>query len=296
MSRVVSAASAVLKYESVVVPPKPEGIGEDALAPHLLQISTIAPEHCDLQVPLPTWPSTSQCANSKEDGVPLSPEQEEQILNAFRLFDTNDSGFLDVHEMHSALFALGYLSDYRDDLSASAKLMNDLLKPGNDSRGVSKERFRDIMRGSLIEKGGMEEICMTYDAIVDMTLSHNFPGLSRNNLVPENYSASSVHQPAADNSAPSTETEPAVPVASTATTNSKAKNIRRGVFPMSPSVRRTDSTVGITFEKLRRTCQRFDVRLTDEELRRVIRETDRNRNGYVDKPEYIHVLKNSCWF
>ncbi len=88
-----------------------------------------------------------------------------------------------------------------------------------------------------------------------------------------------------------------MPAAPVAANNSKAKNIRRGVFPTSQNASGGgDRTDGITFEKLRRACQRFDVRLTDEELRRVIRETDRNRNGYVDKPEYINVLKNSCWF
>jgi Ca2+-binding EF-hand superfamily protein len=275
----------------MVAQPKPEEIREAAgvTAQHLHQTDIIAPDECDLLEPLPR---SQSCAE-----MPLTQEQEVQIVNAFRLFDTNDSGFLDVQEMHSALFALGYLSDYRDDLSASIKLVKDLLTPGDDSNGVSRERFRDIMRGSLIEKGGMEEICMTFDAIINMTSSLTFPGLSSSTVVVESHFDGPSTELGEEASAAQGS---ATPDAHAGTINSKAKNIRRGVFPMLTSVtgssKAVDSTVGITFEKLRRACHRFDVRLTDDELRRVIHETDRNRNGYVDKPEYIHVLKNSCWF
>jgi Ca2+-binding EF-hand superfamily protein len=297
VSRLVSTSSAVVQYENVVAQPKNEEVRKEAdTTSH--QIDTIALDECDLQVPVPESESTCQSTNRQEEGITLSPEQEEQILNAFRLFDTNDSGFLDVHEMHSALFALGYLSDYRDDLAASIKLVNELLTPGNDSEGVSKERFRDIMRGSLIEKGGLEEICMTFDAIVNIQSLQTFAGLTGNGVSVESFSAGSTYEPADENMAASTEPTAGMPAAPAATNNSRAKNnVHRGVFPMSAGVSRgADSTVGITFEKLRRACHRFDVRLNDEELRRVIRETDRNRNGYVDKLEYIHVLKHSCWF
>ncbi len=48
------------------------------------------------------------------------------------------------------------------------------MTPGNDSEGVSKERFRDIMHGSLIEKGELEEICMAFDAIENIKSNQTF--------------------------------------------------------------------------------------------------------------------------
>ena len=42
--------------------------------------------------------------------------------------------------------------------------------------------------------------------------------------------------------------------------------------------------------------RRYDARLTDEELRRIIEDTDRDSSGDVDWDEYVRVLQHSCWF
>ena len=52
----------------------------------------------------------------------------------------------------------------------------------------------------------------------------------------------------------------------------------------------------ITFDNLRLACQRFDVKLTDEELKSMFTETDGNGSEDVDWEEYVNILKNSCWF
>ena len=47
---------------------------------------------------------------------------------------------------------------------------------------------------------------------------------------------------------------------------------------------------------LRNACNRFEVKLSDEELGNIINETDENKDGHVDWVEYVSILKNSCWF
>ena len=52
----------------------------------------------------------------------------------------------------------------------------------------------------------------------------------------------------------------------------------------------------INLHNLQQACQRFEVRLTEDELIHIIQETDRDESNDVDWEEYVFVLKHSCWF
>jgi Ca2+-binding EF-hand superfamily protein len=52
----------------------------------------------------------------------------------------------------------------------------------------------------------------------------------------------------------------------------------------------------VNIHNLRQACQRFEVRLSEDELLHIIKETDRDGSEDVDWEEYAHILKHSCWF
>ena len=104
----------------------------------------------------------------------FSEEQNKQIEAAFRLFDTDGSNVLEEHEMHSALFALGYLTGPQS--SKTAMEWN-----GPSPTGVNLEQFKEILRGSQERRSHLEEIRKTYCAIVDRgytdTVNNQSPGV-----------------------------------------------------------------------------------------------------------------------
>ena len=267
-----------------------------------------------------------------QDGrAELSKEQEQQILDAFRLFDTDDSGVLDAGEMRSAMLALGYLSQGpQGGRRARARRQQSAALAAAAGGGVGLEQFRELMRGSIIERTGLEEIRMTFDAIV---------ACGRSDAGPKGASSGGGPPPA-----PATGTQAGSLLLSAAVSGKVEAGA--GVFGDRSvgAMVGTDSlgadgdvvdgreVVGgddgakgvsaeraqtlhsgggggggdgggggggglrILFEDLRAACQRFDVRLTDDELRLMVRESDRDCSGDVDWEEYARILKNACWF
>jgi Ca2+-binding EF-hand superfamily protein len=258
-------------------------------------------------------------SGSSPDESILSPEQEEHILQLFQLFDTDDSGILDESELHSALFALGYLPSYHENISASTDL-NSLRWMDRLGTGVTKDEFRDIMRGSLLGSGGLDEIRMTFDAIVSVqpNLGRKLQNIGIRSM--RKYARDSVDQsgnPISMEDDVHEEDISADPNEGMSNLPSNGPNINssccnplppcNSVFPSVTHKFRKRSQSGnlkargccgerITFDNLRLACQRFDVKLSDEELKTMIEETDRDYSGDVDWDEYVNILKNSCWF
>ncbi len=52
----------------------------------------------------------------------------------------------------------------------------------------------------------------------------------------------------------------------------------------------------VTLDGLRRTCQKYDVRLSEDELRFMMIETDLDSNGFVDRTEFMRIMDRSPWF
>ena len=53
---------------------------------------------------------------------------------------------------------------------------------------------------------------------------------------------------------------------------------------------------GITVERLRRACRRYNVGLSDLEAVAMVKEADRDGSGAVSREEYVNIMKNTGWF
>ena len=163
--------------------------------------------------------------------VQFSHEQETQIEAAFHLFDVDGSGTLEEQEMRSALFALGYLTTRNSNISSFDW----------NRRSVTLEEFKQILRGSIMKNGGLDEIKLTFCAIVNPSWIDD-DQIQQWNVGEEILSGK------------------------------------------------------IDLDKLRLACQRFEVKLTENELQHIIYETDSDDSEDVDWGEFVQILKNSCWF
>ena len=52
----------------------------------------------------------------------------------------------------------------------------------------------------------------------------------------------------------------------------------------------------VTMEGLRRACEKYDVKLNDNELSQMIADTDVDGDGSVDKEEFLHIMNQAPWF
>ena len=93
----------------------------------------------------------------------LSPEQEHQIEAAFRLFDSDGNESLEEDEIRSALFALGFLTSFEGNISTLDLSQSFHIK----SNTVNLSQFKKIMRGKMVRRSELEEIQMTFCAIVE---------------------------------------------------------------------------------------------------------------------------------
>jgi Ca2+-binding EF-hand superfamily protein len=52
----------------------------------------------------------------------------------------------------------------------------------------------------------------------------------------------------------------------------------------------------VTVEALRRACDKYDVRLSEDELYQLINDLDTDGDGSVDKAEYMRLMRHAPWF
>ncbi|XP_015795381.1 caltractin [Tetranychus urticae] len=52
----------------------------------------------------------------------------------------------------------------------------------------------------------------------------------------------------------------------------------------------------IRFEDLKKVSQELGENINDEELQEMIMEADRDENGYVDKEEFLRIMKKTCLY
>lgn len=82
----------------------------------------------------------------------LLAEQKQEIYEAFNLFDMNNDGFLDYHELKVALRALGFTLDNKTVINIIDK--NDL----NGNRLISYDDFFTVAGEMIINRDPMDEI------------------------------------------------------------------------------------------------------------------------------------------
>lgn len=81
-----------------------------------------------------------------KETVKLTPEQVVEISEAFKLFDKDDSGFIDTEELKDAMRALGFVYD--------KKKVKDLMEQADkDGSGqIDQEEFKALMARFIVER------------------------------------------------------------------------------------------------------------------------------------------------
>eukprot|EP00033_Pygsuia_biforma_P002031 GCRY01002259.1.p2 GENE.GCRY01002259.1~~GCRY01002259.1.p2 ORF type:complete len:179 (-),score=37.76 GCRY01002259.1:947-1483(-) len=87
----------------------------------------------------------------------LTEEQKQEVREAFELFDTDKSGYIDYHELKVAMRALGFDVKKKDVLKILAEL------DGKDQTSkIDFSEFQEIMTEKISERDPAEEIAKAF--------------------------------------------------------------------------------------------------------------------------------------
>lgn len=91
-----------------------------------------------------------------KETVKLTPEQVVEIQEAFKLFDKDDSGFIDTEELKDAMRALGFVYD--------KKKVKDLMEQADkDGSGqIDQDEFKALMARFIVERKPQEELAKAF--------------------------------------------------------------------------------------------------------------------------------------
>eukprot|EP00298_Acanthocystis_sp_HF-20_P008584 c17766_g3_i1.p1 GENE.c17766_g3_i1~~c17766_g3_i1.p1 ORF type:complete len:154 (-),score=63.71 c17766_g3_i1:176-637(-) len=92
--------------------------------------------------------------------VNLSEQQIQEIKEAFDLFDTSNTGFIDAKELKTAMRALGY-EPKKEEIKT---MMADLEK---DGQGIPFSTFLDVMTAKMSDRDTKEEILKAFKLFDD---------------------------------------------------------------------------------------------------------------------------------
>lgn len=105
-------------------------------------------------------------ASSESTTYPeLTEDQEEEIKEAFSLFDTDGSGTMDAKELKVAMRALGFeprRDELRELLSAASGGSDALGGGGKDIVVISYPQFLQLMRKKMTERDSREEMLKAF--------------------------------------------------------------------------------------------------------------------------------------
>merc|ERR1711924_393143 len=91
----------------------------------------------------------------------LTVQQQQEIREAFELFDTDGSGSIDAMELKTAMRALGF-APKKDEI---ARMLSDLDVDGNGT--VEYTEFEGLMAGKMESKDPKEELLKTFAIFSD---------------------------------------------------------------------------------------------------------------------------------
>ncbi|KAJ3328317.1 Centrin-4, partial [Blyttiomyces sp. JEL0837] len=102
--------------------------------------------------------STTQhhSASHRSAANDLTPEQKQEIREAFDLFDTDGSGTIDVKELKVAMRALGF-EPKKDEIK---KMILEVDKQGSGT--IDFNEFLELMTAKMAEKDSREEILKAF--------------------------------------------------------------------------------------------------------------------------------------
>lgn len=88
--------------------------------------------------------------------VRLTPEQVVEIREAFRLFDKDESGYIDTEELKDAMRALGFVHDKK----RIKELMEQADKDGSGQ--IDQDEFFALMARFIVERKPVEELSKAF--------------------------------------------------------------------------------------------------------------------------------------
>uniref|UniRef100_A0A0A9WYV1 Caltractin n=1 Tax=Lygus hesperus TaxID=30085 RepID=A0A0A9WYV1_LYGHE len=114
--------------------------------------------------------------NTNNKNFDLTPEQQQEIKEAFDLFDTNGTGTIDINELKVALRALGFeprqeelhemFSSLRQSNNTSSnlnKITNSVSSSKDDAPGViSYDQFVTLMKHKMSTRDNREELLKAF--------------------------------------------------------------------------------------------------------------------------------------
>ena len=112
----------------------------------------------------------------------LSEDQERHVQEAFKLFDTDGDGKLDLDELAAAMIALGFdtaeaaqqrrqcreLFDGSQAVRDKSLLKLASVVDSDGSNTIDINEFRSLMQGALTCRDSADEICLTYQRLMEM--------------------------------------------------------------------------------------------------------------------------------
>jgi centrin-3 len=98
---------------------------------------------------------------ARQAKVELLNEQKQEIREAFTLFDMNNDGFLDYHELKVALRALGFDMSKKEVLAVIEEYDN------SGKRVISYDDFYRYVAAKMVERDPVEEIKRAFELFDD---------------------------------------------------------------------------------------------------------------------------------
>mmetsp|Transcript_26503 Transcript_26503/g.69694 ORF Transcript_26503/g.69694 Transcript_26503/m.69694 type:complete len:517 (-) Transcript_26503:627-2177(-) len=126
--------------------------------------------------------SETRCSRSENGSAELDPEQEQQIREAFELFDIDGNGTMSMKELAAAMMALGFQTP-KDSKEWTDYLTN--LVDSDGSGSLSLDEFRNLMTGEMLQHSSstMDQLSSIYDELnawpASRGPSHGGPSRSR---------------------------------------------------------------------------------------------------------------------
>ncbi|KAI9137157.1 Centrin-1 [Paraphysoderma sedebokerense] len=119
-------------------------------------------------------PTTSTSNRTKQSRPELTPEQKQEIREAFDLFDTDGSGTIDSKELKVAMRALGF-EPKKEEIK---RMISEIDKNGTGS--IDFNEFLELMTGKMAERDSRTEILKAFKLFDDdNTGSISFKNLKR---------------------------------------------------------------------------------------------------------------------
>jgi Ca2+-binding EF-hand superfamily protein len=190
--------------------------------------------------------------------VKLTAKEEAQIREIFDLFDTDGENSMDAKELDAAMFALGFKS-------VSNNQTTRLTTPRSSANRTRKD-LSELSMDKLDKDGSNAITAEEFTALMKGELNGRGP-------LEEIWAAFSVLSRA------DTVLTPGWTAPQVAATQDSEENW--GV---------------VTLDGLRRACREFDVHLTEKELILMMDEVDTDKDGSIDREEFMRIMDRAPWF